>query len=197
LIEHSLDRAQEDPGSAVLHYYCDFRDAPRATMDDVAATLTHQLVRQSESPPTALLEAYEDRDWDQQLARSAQKLTPAIKQSAISRDAIYLFIDAIDEFPSDETQRLLDLLFQMNDWNLPALHVLVTSQLYNVTVRSSLEMLTSTQTRLDLSAMISHDIRVYVQHRLRRPPFSQRWGGENSSVLVDIETTLVRESNQS
>lgn len=197
MIDHQLSRCQDDPSAAVIYFYCDFRDSPQPRMGDLLASLLHQLLGKPASAPPALLRAHQDGDWGSQLCRSSQPLSIAVKQSSASLDNVYVFIDALDEFPSDEADKLVGLLSSMRSWNLPSMHVLVTSQFHGLTIRSSLQALTSVLTRLDLGAFIRSDIRTYVQHCLQRAPFCHRWDKEDSNIVDKMEHELVGKSDGS
>jgi hypothetical protein len=119
-----------------------------------------------------------------------------MEQSVASRKAVYLFIDALDEFRSTDIDQLLTLLMSIKSWNLPSMHVLVTSQCHKITIRSSLEMLTGIQSRLDLGRFNRADIRTYIQRCLRMPPLYSRWR-EDHSVFAEMEHALVNRSDGS
>jgi hypothetical protein len=110
-------------------------------------------------------------------------LESAVKQSVASLRHVYLFIDGLDEFPADQTEALMTLVFKMNAWMLPSLHVYVTSQLHGLSIRSTLETLTTIESRLGLEDYSAVDIVTYIQHCLEKPPFCDRWRGELNFVL--------------
>jgi hypothetical protein len=154
----------------------------------------HQLLQQMRHAPLALIEAHNQGEWGRQLIRSHTMLESAVKQSIASLRHVYLFIDGLDEFPADHVEQLMKLLYQMNAWMLPSLHVYVTSQLHGLSVRSTLEMLTAIDSRLDLEDVdddIDKDILTYIKHSLEMPPFCNRWRGELHFVLDEIKDALV------
>jgi hypothetical protein len=184
----------------VIYYYCDIRDSPRPDINDLLTSLLRQIVRQAATTPVALLDALRDGEFDQQLSKSSQTLILALKQAATEFNDIYCFIDALDEFPHEEAVKLVGLLSSMKQWQISSMHILATSQLHGVTIRSSLERLTDTHTRIDLHGYncgIQEDIVTYVRHCLGASPLHDRWHETDEEVLMEMEDALVRRSDGS
>lgn len=85
----------------------------------------------------------------------------------------------------------------MTLWNLPSLHLLVTSQLHNYVIRSTLGRQTTPDDRLDVEEFTQDDIRLHIVTRLREPVFASRWTGERACILEEIKNTLMEASGKS
>lgn len=159
--------------------------------------LLYQLICHGARIPRALINTlrFPGLQLDHVLPR--RDLLEAGKESSESLNAVYICIDALDEFPLGELPMLLDTIKAVQAWNLPSIHMLTTSQLHNLTIRSTLEALADAGSCVDIQDNTEDDMLTYIRSHLSDPQFSERWSGDKAFVLSDIEKTLYRKSDGS
>ena len=92
-------------------------------------------------------------------------------------------LDALDE--AHDRDEVLDLILRIISWNLPGVHVLVSSR-RETDIEATLRSSTTHMICME-SAFIDTDILEYVRHRLNQDPKLKKWP---QSVKDEIETIL-------
>lgn len=201
MIEHAMNICRSNAKCAVAYHYCNFRDNLQSDCSDFMASLVDQLQSQASSISPTLRQLYEDRDRDQQASRNVELLTEALRELVSSFKKVFLYVDALDEFDDRHIDDLMLLLSSIKKWGIPSLHMLITSQCHQLSIRAPLEALAPPGDRLDLvSSVNGHqgDICRHIRLTLdESPKFYQRWAEDKNGLLSDIQETLARRSDGS
>lgn len=171
----------------MLYHYCSFQETA-ITCLDILASLVDQLLR-AEGPlsnETIML-------FNRECRRSRQSsdvttLSEFLKQLLEIFAHVYLLIDALDEFSHlDDLVELLDL---MHGWNLPQLHILLTSQRHDGTIIDYVDHSILPRDQIDVaSSGMDADIRFHIRRALEQ---TSRRHGWPRSLLTDIEDALTK-----
>lgn len=102
-------------------------------------------------------------------------------------DTTYIVVDALDE--CSDRDELLKKIEIIQNWQLPKLHMLLTSR-YLIEIEEALQTMTHSQSRICIqSAAVNADIEVYVSHRLRHDRRLKRWQN-HAQAQEEIKKTL-------
>jgi hypothetical protein len=164
----------------------------------VLASILDQLVRQATVLPRSLVTLYTDPTQDLKTRRSWAFLQEPIKELVSSFAHVYLFIDALDEFPDSELQDLMKMLSTIHSYNAPSFHLLTTSQSQSHVISVSLKNALDLEFKLNLEALIEGDIYAHIHQSLRSSDlFQARWLKQKPYVIEHIEDKLKKESDRS
>ena len=182
-----------DAGQASMAYfYFDFRDINKQHWRDVIPSLLTQLSTQSSPCCDILSRLYFDHDNGTQ-----QPNDDALKRCLIEmlkvrdRHPIYLIVDALDECPDTSEvpsprNRILQLLEELSDLQIPNLRICVTSR-PEFDIRDFLEPLTSRQMSLHDQRGQQQDIANYVRSIVysKSEPHMRRWRREDKEFVIE------------
>jgi len=103
---------------------------------------------------------------------------------------IYLILDALDECPNttgipSSRDKVLELVEKLVNWNLPNLHLCITSR-PEIDIRTSLEPLTSNRVSLHDQSGQKKDIVDYVNSVVYSDKNMRRWREEDKKVVIDV-----------
>lgn len=164
----------------IAFFYFDFKDTAKQNDLGMLRALLLQLSGQvsegdkdleqlyksyeSGSPPSTVLIAY--------LQRMLQRFRH-----------VYLLLDALDESPRyRERESILTIIQTMRDWNLPGLHLLVTSRDEH-DIRESFRTLWHNDIRMR-NAEVDEDIASFVSSQLNSLPKFQRWKDRHDEIQL-------------
>ncbi|KAF2738340.1 hypothetical protein EJ04DRAFT_429373, partial [Polyplosphaeria fusca] len=100
----------------------------------------------------------------------------------------YIVLDALDE--CTQRDELMEMLIAVTGWQLPHLHLLVTSRRER-DIEMSLEGFVDERSRVCLqSTLVDKDIQRYVRQRLSDDKRLRKWGKE-AAMIGKIETALI------
>jgi hypothetical protein len=182
-----------DAGQASMAYfYFDFRDINKQHWRDLVPSLLTQLFSRSGPRCDILSRLYSDHDDGAQ-----QPNDDALKRCLIEmltvRDGhpIYLIMDALDECPDtsevpSSRSRILQLLEELADLQLPNLRICVTSR-PEFDIRDFLEPLTSRHVSLHDQSGQKQDIADYVRSVVysKSEPHMRRWREEDKEFVIE------------
>lgn len=181
-----------DSGVALLtYYYFDFRDIAKQNIRGLLASLLAQLGAKSDSCYDILSELYSKNNAGSQqpdnhaLTESLKKMLRLPRQPTI-----YIILDALDEcpgtsgFPKTAREKVLDLLEEVVDLNLPSLRICITSR-PEIDIQSILEPLTSHSMSLHDECGQKKDILDYVNTVIQTDRKMRRWRAEDKQVVID------------
>jgi hypothetical protein len=102
---------------------------------------------------------------------------------------IYIIVDALDEcpnsgFPNMAREKVLDLLEDLLDLNLPNLRICVTSR-PEADIRDVLELLTSHHISLHDESGQKNDILDYISTFVQTDRKMRRWRSEDKQLVID------------
>lgn len=197
LIDHCEATCKQGSNHALAYWYCDFRDKnPRPNTRTVLASLLGQLARQTRIYPRNLVDIFENSK-KQPVTALPPKLLGGLVSLMISvMGSVYLLVDALDEFCSDEIEELMTLLSALYEAKHPGFRIAVASQPQNLAIASQLEAMSPAV--VDVEAVIDTDIRAHIRHTLTvSSHFAGRWGARRQDVLTFIEEKLVQGGDSS
>jgi NACHT domain len=166
------------------YYYFDFRDTTKQDIRGLLASLLAQLCAQSDSCYDILSELYSKNNAGLQQPDN-RSLTECLKKmlQLPLQPMIFIIVDAVDEcpnssgFPNSPRERVLDLLEELLEFNLPNLRICVTSR-PEVDIRDIVGRLASHHISL-------HDERGQKNPRVHQIYFPnrrmRRWGSEDKN----------------
>jgi hypothetical protein len=112
--------------------------------------------------------------------------------------AVYIFIDALDEYPAASVEALLQEIIAVHNCGVQALHMLLTSQPHRLLISGHLTSSIHQQYQFDLENMVHLDILAHIRNSIRESPqLRDRWGAQNPRLFEHIEHVLTEECNGS
>jgi len=174
------------------YFYFDFRDANKQNLDDLVRSLLTQLSARSDPRCDILSHLYESHDRGTKQA-SDDLLTRCLKQMLSTPDQpqIYVILDALDECPDTSgipspRERVLQLLKELVELNLPNLHICVASR-PEIDIRDVLDPLTSCPVSLHDQSGQKKDIAAYIRSVVysESEPIMKRWRTEDKDLVIN------------
>ena len=176
----------------MAYFYFDFRDIGKQHWRDLVLSLLTQLSERSSPRSDILLRYYSDHGHGERQP-SDDALIRCLKEMLKLPDQrpVYLIIDALDEcsnisgIPSPR-DKVLQLLKELVDLDLPNLHISVTSR-PEVDIQDVLEPLTSRRVSLHDQSGQKKDIEDYVRSVVYSDsePIMRRWRKEDRELVVE------------
>ena len=185
-------REKCDSGLALVGYYFfDFRDTTKQDVRGLLASLLSQLCAKSDSCYDILSELYSKNNAGSQQPNN-NSLTECLKKmiQLPQQPMIYIIVDALDEcpnssgFPSTAREKVLDLLEDLLDLNLPNLRICVTSR-PEADIRDVLEHLRSHHISLHDESGQKNDILDYINTVVQTDRKMRRWRSEDKQLVID------------
>ena len=171
---------------AVAYFYFDFNNAEKQDPDKMICSLITQLHAQSMKeckPLTTLFSLCKDG----QQRPDPDDLLRVLEAMMQSFDKTYIILDALDE--CSNRHELLEKIEMIQSWQLPKLHMLLTSRSL-VDIEEALKPMTNSQSRICIqSAAVNADIELYVTQRLRTDRRLKRWQN-HAKAQREIKITL-------
>lgn len=191
-IENALEErsAAIEEQVAVGLFYFEFNNQDQQFCDTMLRSLVPQLWSQSRENANALDALY--------LAcgsgasqPSLPMLMDALKDLVQSAPDAYIILDALDE--CKERAKLMLTIKEMAEWDIPSLHILVTSR-EERDIEESLSQFLDNKNRICVqSAPVEKDIRAYVRSRVRNDHKLKKW--QTPEVQTEIETVLTEKAD--
>jgi NACHT domain len=182
-----------DAGQASMAYfYFDFRDINKQHLCDLVPSLLTQLSSRSDPRCDILSRLYSDHD-DGTRRPNDDTLTQCLKKMLKLPDQrpTYLIMDALDECSNisglpTSRERVLQLVEELVDLDIPNLHICVTSR-PEVDIRVVLEPLTSRGVSLHDQSGQKKDIEDYVRSVVysNSEPIMRRWRKEDKELVIE------------
>ena len=182
-----------DAGQASMGYfYFDFRDIGKQHWRDLVPSLLFQLSSRSGPRCNILSRLYTDHDNGTQQP-SDSSLTRCLKTMLTLPDQLptFLIMDALDECSNvsgipTPRKRVLQLVKELVDLQIPNLHICVTSR-PEVDIRDVLESLTSRRVSLHDQSGQKKDIEDYVRSVVysNLEPIMRRWRKEDKELVIE------------
>jgi NACHT domain len=185
-------REKCDSGLALVGYYFfDFRDTTKQDVRGLLASLLSHLCAKSDSCYDILSELYSKNNAGSQQPNN-NSLTECLKKmiQLPQQPMIYIIVDALDEcpnssgFPSTAREKVLDLLEDLLDLNLPNLRICVTSR-PEADIRDVLEHLTSHHISLHDESGQKNVILDYINTIVQTDRKMRRWRSEDKQLVID------------
>ncbi len=177
--------------ATMAYYYFDFRDGKKQDRYGVVSSSLCQLSAKSDSCYEVLWQLYSDN------ANGTGKpdnsaLTECIKDmlSLPGQGPVYIIIDALNECPNisgtpSAREKVLELVEELVELNLPNVHLCVTSR-PEVDIRRVLKPLTSLQISLHNENGQKEDITEYIKFVVYSDRKMRRWRDEDKQLVIDV-----------
>jgi hypothetical protein len=176
--------------ATMAYYYFDFRDVKKQDCDGLLSSLILQLSAESDSCYNILSQLYSDNSRGIRKP-SIRALKKCLKDmlSLQGQGPIYIIVDALDECPNfpgrpSAREKVLDLIEELVDLNLPNIHLCVASR-PEMDIRAVLEPLTTLKISLHDESGQKEDIIKYIESVVRSDRSMRRWKEEDKQLVVD------------
>lgn len=186
-IQHALRHQRAQHNRAIAFFFFTFRDEAK---QDASAMLRALLLQLAGQVPG--LEAELSR-----LQESYKHGTPPVSvlieylRQAIERSRqVYILLDALDESPVETARKeVLDTIKSMRGWQLPGLHLLVTSRDRDAPdIRISIRSVATDDVTNHIplkNDSVQHDIARYVSYQVEHDEQLQRWSEQQRTTIED------------
>jgi hypothetical protein len=185
-----LQHCQDDPGKATAYFFFDFNDVQKQDPEMMVRSLLCQLSQQSIKIPASLDAVFSSCDSGQRQP-SNRALMDALQSMMQDLPQIYIVLDALDECA--QRVELMEMVETTVKWNVPNLHLLVTSRRER-DIENSLKGCVDLQNSICLqSEEVDKDIQHYVRQRLSDDKALSKWS-RDIVLRQEIETALMEGS---
>lgn len=177
-IQHSFRHAQSQTGSAVAFFFFTFNDESKQDTFALLRALLLQLSGQVLGLDADLARLEETYNHS---TPPVPVLTEFLRQAVSSCRHIYLLLDALDESPAETSRAdVLSIINTIRNWQLPGLHLLVTSRdVFDI--RESLNVETHNMVTLQ-NDNVNQDIMRYISHQVDHDQQLKRWGSHCDTI---------------
>ena len=183
-VDEALLRCSSSSDTAVAYFYFAYNDHEKQSLENLVRSLTLQLSLRGEMDSQVLEELYKTCQYGQRQP-SLDKLTAMLRLRLQELEAIYIFIDAVDE--CNEIDNFLEFIHVLLAWNFDTLHLLATSR-EDTKLRLFFDAYSGTVVQLGNASTITRDdISIYIHETIVNDSRLQRFPVE---ILDEIETTL-------
>ena len=188
IIENITTKEQSGPSTVTAYFFFTFNDIEKQHPEKMIRSLITQLFTQRIDTCQALCDLYSDCNKGKSKP-DISGLMKALKSLIEDADVVYIVLDALDE--CSETSELLETVREIREWNIPQLHMLLTSRNYN-TIEEEIEKHTSVEDRISLqSVLVDVDIAKYVNERLQNDRAFRGWRNR-PDLREEIQRTLIQ-----
>ncbi|KAL8655533.1 MAG: hypothetical protein Q9226_003010 [Calogaya cf. arnoldii] len=191
IIEDLSKQCEAHSSNALAYFY--FETSGGSEKHDIAAlrSLVAQFSKQSEEGMTKLKDLYHSCDKGRQQPTNNELLS-CLKAMVQSFTATYVLLDALDECKN--RPELLQLIQNVNRWQLENLHILVMSR-READISEVLEMLAEHEKIIELDpSSNNNDINFYIQDRLSNGLGLKRWR-KRPDIQARIKVQLLEEGD--
>ena len=176
--------------ASMAYFYFDFRDVNKQHWRDLVPSLLTQLSTQSGPCCDILSRLYSGHDNGAQQPNDDALKRCLIEMLTVRDHPIYLIMDALDECPDTSEipsprNRILQLLEEIADLQIPSLRICVTSR-PEFDIRDFLEPLSSRQVSLHDQSGQKQDIADYVRSVVysKSERYMRRWKEEDKEFVI-------------
>ena len=173
------------------YYYFDFRDTTKQDIRGLLTSLLAQLCAESDSCHHILSELYSKNNAGSRQPDIRSLVECLKKMFQLPRQPmIYIILDALDEcpnssgFPNTARDKVLELLEEILELNLPDLRICITSR-PEVDVRDVLEPLASHHISLHDENGQKNDIFDFISSVVLTDRKMRRWRSEEKQLVID------------
>ena len=174
----------------VAYYYFDFGETAKQDVRGLLSSLVSQLSAKSDICNDILSDLYSKHDAGSQLPDD-DTLTQCLKDmlERPGKPPVYIILDALDECPNSPgapspRELVLNLIEDLVAWQLPNLHICVTSR-PEVDIQESLGPLVSHSVSLHNEAGQKQDILDYISSAVQSDRKMRKWRADDRELVVD------------
>lgn len=187
VIQHVLQECGEDSGEVLTYFYFDFNDMQKQDVERMVRSLIYQLLQQCVKIPGDLDTLFSSCKNGQQ-EPSLDALLNVMRQMTKDFPQVFIVLDALDECAY--RTELMSILETMTGWQLPNLHLLVTSRRER-DIENSLESFVTQENTICLqSEVVDRDIQKYVRQRLSDDKNLNKWH-KDPTIRQEIEEAIM------
>jgi len=177
--------------ASVAYYYCDYKESRKQDCRGLLSSLLIQLCSRSHRAYDILSSLHGAHDNGLRQPNDGD-LTRCLKNvlALHGQGRVYIIVDALDEcpdssgFPKTAREKVLDLLGDLVDLNLPNLRIWVTSR-PEIDIRIVLEPLTSHHISLHDQTGQRRDISKYISDVVMADRKMRRWRPEDKQLVIE------------
>ena len=174
----------------MAYYYSDFRDVDKQDYTGLLSSLLVQLAAESDPCYEILSRLFTAHGRGSRKPNDVALVDCLKEMLEQHRQATYIVIDAIDEFPNTSgfptpREKVLEFLEGLTDLQLPHLRLCVAS-LPEVDIRNTLEPLTPLRVSLHEESGQRQDILDYVTKFVRTDEQMRQWREEDRFLVIKI-----------
>jgi len=178
----------------VAYFYFTFADVAKQTKDGFLRSVIRQLCGSRPDIPGPVSQLYH-HPRKQNHEPDQKSLQRALRASMEGFSHVFMVVDGLDEAPTAGGERsgLVELLLRIREWELPSLHLLITSRFDPELDRGLHRAMGSGIAEvmdLDEQKEVGHDIETFVASALAAPAFED-WPG---AMVAEATTKLVEKS---
>lgn len=174
VIEQLVHYSHQTPRTAVTYFYFDFNDTENRDVNSLMRSLIFQLSIQCETMPQPLLELYQRHKCGAEDAAEAS-LRATLRSLVLTFHNVYVVIDALDE--SSSCEDVLQFIETIRAWELPQLHLMVSSRQLPEIEESLLDSVTG-RICLQQESQMNEDIMTYIADTLANDKSLAKWPAE-------------------
>jgi hypothetical protein len=193
LVEYLKTVCKESRRSPLVYYYCSGGD--NSSCLDVLASFLDQLVWQAETIPSGTRVMYAEEKKRPRKELTLDIIMTAFREALTSFDAVYILVDALDEFSGLKT--LMKQLEAIQQWQVPQLRLLITSQPHKLAVIDTVNALPIPRVNRINIAEDSEDISAYINRFLHESVDLRKFLPDFPDLYEDIRATLQTKANNS
>jgi ankyrin repeat domain-containing protein 50 len=171
-----------------VYFYFDFTDPSKQTMKSLVTSVILQMSQPSDDTPGQLEKLYQSCRDGKEEPPLDQLCEVAVGLCSVATKEIYLVIDALDECPISNRNRLLKFIQMLA--KCKQLRLFLTSRMeHDIEVGlDEMDLLT-----VDLTeSLVGSDLAIYIRNRLADDTNLNKWGSEGKDL---IEKTLLEGAN--
>ncbi|KAJ5372564.1 NACHT nucleoside triphosphatase [Penicillium concentricum] len=176
-VRHTFRDSQQS-SIGIGFFYFSFNDETKTDCSGMLRALLLQLSAQLEGGEKDLQKLH---GLYKSGAPPVKVLLDSLRQTICKFSSTYILLDALDESPRDDKREyVLDAIEKIRQWDLPTLHLLVTSR-NEIDIRNSLET-PSCQDIPMRNPETDMDIQNFISYQLSNDPKLQRWKSRHDEI---------------
>ncbi|CZR57756.1 uncharacterized protein PAC_07645 [Phialocephala subalpina] len=190
IIREMISFCTSEPNSALAYFYFSFNDTAKQTTINFMRSVIAQFASRKPEFPATLQMLYNTYQLGEP---SLDILTSALRSTLELPGNNYIIIDALDECPNQSAERrqLCATLGEISAWDLPNLHILITSRPVS-DIEDSIPLFHNAVTVPIQNKQVDEDIHRYVEIQLEGNERLSRWPPQ---VKEEILTTLTNKAH--
>ncbi|OQE24172.1 hypothetical protein PENFLA_c010G02274 [Penicillium flavigenum] len=177
-IQYTVRERQHQPSVGIGFFYFSFNDESKRDCSGMLRALLLQLSAQLQGAEGDIQELFE-------LYKSGtppvKALLNSLRKTICRFNDTYILLDALDESPRDNKREgVLDAVQTIRQWNLPTLHLLVTSR-NEMDIRLSLEAPSSQDISMK-NPDTDRDIQNFISYQIRNDSKLRQWKSRHEEI---------------
>jgi hypothetical protein len=196
-IIENIDSMRKSGLASLAFFYCDFREDEKRDLRGLLSSVLVQLCHQSDSFCQILSSFYSAHaNGSQHPSNDALKLCLKKTLEVPGQAPVYLIVDGLDECSNSSAmpsprEKVLTLLEDLIDSQLPNLHICITSR-PEMDIKDALEPLAFRSVSLHNERGQMDDIEDYIRSVVNTDTKMRRWKAADKELVIDL---LIKKSD--